>query len=191
MPKLQLEQAVWRISLLGISVSITSNALNDCIDNFFAREILEDFECHECKNQKVWKIPGLVHLPKILMIQLKRFSPVRDQVHKLKKKIEFPFQLSFKEKEYELYATINHHGGAKQGHWCKREGLRFFVYTLTKTSPLPRGEIVDLGKDPDNHEYSGVYYPRRPRQGDRMTTSVGVKYAKQAPIHNMACFVHQ
>ncbi|KAL2916818.1 hypothetical protein HK105_203597 [Polyrhizophydium stewartii] len=112
--------------------------LEDCIAQHLKEEEVEDWYCSNCKTHAEGKKKlDLWRLPKILIVQLKRFvmHPRIQAWTKLETLVNFPVdeldvgQFSVceeeKGKKYELFAVGNHFGNTEHGHYmafCKRNG---------------------------------------------------------------------
>ena len=117
----------------GFEMSIeNSDNLNDCMNEYFKQETLQDYKCNKCEQKTCTKQIELLNTPKYLIISLKRFeySYVRNMWVKDNKKIDFPIFLHFKDfllknndnkkvknDLYKLTSVINHIGGSNNGHY--------------------------------------------------------------------------
>ncbi|KAL4497886.1 hypothetical protein ABPG72_000641 [Tetrahymena utriculariae] len=127
--------------------------IQDCIEQFTEKEILDDDEkwfCPECKDfQKSEKKIDLWKLPPILMICMKRFQYTAKSKKKITTKVEFPvhhFDMSEfipktlqKEKPiYDLFSVISHSGYLNFGHYvayCKnQEDKQWYLFNDSKTT---------------------------------------------------------
>jgi ubiquitin carboxyl-terminal hydrolase 8 len=105
--------------------------LEDCLDNFFKIELLNNdnkYNCEKC-NIKVDAIKQIEfwYLPKVLIIQLKRFEAHSFFSKKKNDHVECLFNISLekyccnisdcKDYNYELYSVCNHYGGTTGGHY--------------------------------------------------------------------------
>lgn len=111
---------------ISIEVKIQSNipiSLYDCLNLFQSGSEVSDFVCDSCKKQTKAVIKTHIYKsPKILIICLKRFT---NQLKKIDNFVEIPFEISLdeyipndcKNRNYELFALINHHGQLDFGHY--------------------------------------------------------------------------
>lgn len=115
---------------LALSLPDRSSAtIQECFDNYTALSgVLESYRCEKCKNVKCCtQQSGLWRYPKIMVIQLKRFSCSSWSRSKLSTEIEFPEALDLRRyshnKEevkygvYRLYGVSHHMGSLKSGHY--------------------------------------------------------------------------
>ena len=135
-----------------ISSECSEHTLQECLSLFIEPEILsadEAWFCPSCKkHREATKQLTLWRLPPILIIQLKRFmfkNPYYKE--KINKFIQFPLenldmtefccldspQVEQQRPIYDLYATINHHGGMFGGHYTAYARTRFKNREFGKT----------------------------------------------------------
>lgn len=107
----------------------SSTTIQECFDNYTAPSgVLESYKCENCKNIKCCtQQVGLWRFPKILAIQLKRFSTSSWSRQKLSTEIDFPEALDLRRythnKEevkfgvYKLYGVSHHMGSLISGHY--------------------------------------------------------------------------
>ena len=98
------------------------NILNikECLNSFFDEKILENpIYCQYCmKPEKFYKKYILKTLPDILVLSLKRFHIVGNNIIKLKQMIDYPlYDFELVNKKYDLYGVINHNGTFNTGHY--------------------------------------------------------------------------
>eukprot|EP00828_Plagiopyla_frontata_P047734 TRINITY_DN891_c0_g1_i1.p1 TRINITY_DN891_c0_g1~~TRINITY_DN891_c0_g1_i1.p1 ORF type:complete len:400 (+),score=46.51 TRINITY_DN891_c0_g1_i1:668-1867(+) len=114
---------------------LQNTSIYDCLNQFTTPEILEQDNCWYCpqckKHKQAQKTLQIFKAPPILIVHLKRFkSKVRfsyyETYSKLNQPVYFPEQLDLSklilsdqqlDKEYQLYAYVNHYGGAGGGHY--------------------------------------------------------------------------
>ena len=103
-------------------------SLDDTFEILREEELLEEnneWFCEKCKKkQKAFKKIEVYNAPKILIIQIKRFS----QINKINTKVDFPLkdldiskyilsQAKNKNIKYDLFAVANHYGSLHFGHY--------------------------------------------------------------------------
>ncbi|CAF3610200.1 unnamed protein product [Rotaria socialis] len=108
-----------------------STTLLDCFKHFTKREVLSDddlWKCPKCAMlKKATKKIDLWLLPKILIVQLKRFNYTRYYRDKIDLRIDCPINLDLSQYvlnpaekakgKYSLIAVSNHMGGLGGGHY--------------------------------------------------------------------------
>ncbi|GAA5909816.1 uncharacterized protein JCM6883_003102 [Sporobolomyces salmoneus] len=145
--------------------------LEDCIDEFLREEILEGenaWNCPQCRRPRTAsKQLAITRLPKILIIQLKRFTSYSSFSAKVETNVDFPledldlgyllppkstsnrFDLNLPHEantNYELYALVNHLGSENtSGHYTAivRKGDTFLEIDDESITPVPASELVD------------------------------------------------
>ena len=147
-------------------------SIDDCLERFRIEELLTDdnkYYCSVCKeHQNTHKKMDIYKLPKILVIQLKRFSKgggsskyggIRSMMSSSKNSdlIDFPVQeldmgkylLDKPEGEdymYDLYAVSNHMGSLYGGHYtayCKNSiNDKWYYYNDSSCGPTSKSDIV-------------------------------------------------
>ena len=137
--------------------------LIDCIEYLGEEEILDGkdlFFCENCKNkQKSMKKIEIYNIPKILIIQLKRFN----HDSKITTKVNYPinnldltkYVLSYKnsninnyfEAKYDLFAVANHYGSLSFGHYkayCKNSiDNNWYEFNDSNVKQISEDEIVN------------------------------------------------
>eukprot|EP01090_Pellita_catalonica_P016435 TRINITY_DN4691_c0_g1_i1.p1 TRINITY_DN4691_c0_g1~~TRINITY_DN4691_c0_g1_i1.p1 ORF type:complete len:646 (+),score=94.46 TRINITY_DN4691_c0_g1_i1:236-1939(+) len=111
-------------------VKNTTLGIESCLKQFCKPEVLgkqDMWYCSSCKEHKqATKALELWHLPKILIVQLKRFQYSKHYREKLNTFCDFPlsnFDLSpyvlsgQKNLQYNLFGVSNHSGGLRGGHY--------------------------------------------------------------------------
>ncbi|UYV73887.1 USP2 [Cordylochernes scorpioides] len=93
-------------------------SLMGCLKEHFKTEVLDDFTCSNCGTKNSIKKYGVTQWPRILTLQLKRFSAF--ELAKIKKMVDCPTTLDLSqfgsEAKYKLYAFVNHFGSLDTGH---------------------------------------------------------------------------
>jgi len=104
-------------------------SIYDCIDNYFKKEIVDEYRCDKCKsaNAKTTMCRALVNLPTVLIISLKRFRTIdnygrREKVHR---RVTYPIILDVSKYcvtnvnngAYKLMAVNIHSGSVDGGHY--------------------------------------------------------------------------
>jgi ubiquitin C-terminal hydrolase len=115
-------------NVLKIAIEKDANTIEDCVRLEFKSEMIEGYECDACKKKTTTKKSvSIWRLPKVLIITLKRFTPMGQ-------KIQVPLQYDgqpicledffspesnehTKTKKYKNFATIDHHGNHMGGHY--------------------------------------------------------------------------
>jgi len=107
-----------------IHLSLTYDDISDCIIDFIKLENM-DGTCEKCKlSENLARITTIWRFPKVLIINLKRFSWVKESgsIHRINKNIHLDDQLKFESSGfnfvYTLSSVVNHHGfGPHSGHY--------------------------------------------------------------------------
>jgi len=117
---------------LALSFAKGATHLNDMMEQFLKEEELDDlFNCEKCKTKRKSKKKFVIwRLPKILVIQLKRFEYTQYRRDKINKSVTFPvknFDLSkytgestdssIRDSKYTLFGIVNHGGSLSGGHY--------------------------------------------------------------------------
>ncbi|UYV73786.1 USP2 [Cordylochernes scorpioides] len=93
-------------------------SLLDVFDEHFKCEILSDYTCSDCHNQGAIRTYSVAQWPKVLLLQLKRFSVF--ETPKIEKMVRYPPILNLRkfgfDSAYKLYAVTNHYGDMFTGH---------------------------------------------------------------------------
>jgi ubiquitin C-terminal hydrolase len=103
-------------------------SLMDCVKKELEEEYIDDYHCDGCKlKTKTKKIQTIWKLPRVLILTLKRFTPIgtRDNSNLNYNGDELTFTEIFspesveqtKNKAYKLFATVDHHGHHMGGHY--------------------------------------------------------------------------
>jgi ubiquitin carboxyl-terminal hydrolase 2/21 len=116
---------------LKISCEKNATSIKDCFLAEFQDEEIDGYDCDKCKEKsKTKKTVRIWKLPKVLIVTLKRFTPfgTRDntpivydgQSLCLKDIFSIDSHDTSKEKEYRIFATIDHHGHHMGGHYTSQ-----------------------------------------------------------------------
>ena len=96
------------------SDSRSAVSLQDCLKQSFAEETIPDgWQCNSCgdQNAAVKKESLLLHLPELLIIQLKRFKPTLRGYVKDNSAVSLPKdELLLMNRKYQLVGLVNHCG---------------------------------------------------------------------------------
>ena len=142
-------------------------SLEETFESFGEEELLDEnneWYCENCKKkQRAKKKLEIYHTPKILIIQIKRFS----HVNKINTKVDFPLKdldlskyILSKDKtksiKYDLFAVANHYGSLTYGHYtafCKNS-IDEKWYEFNDSCVY---EITDLSKIVSSNAYVLFY----------------------------------
>jgi ubiquitin carboxyl-terminal hydrolase 2/21 len=105
--------------------------LQECFLNEFKNEEIDGYQCDHCKEKsKTQKTICIWKLPKMLIVTLKRFTPfgTRDNTPLLYDGSPICFKGLFskdsgessKDKDYSIFATVDHHGNHMGGHYTSQ-----------------------------------------------------------------------
>ncbi|XP_033095827.1 ubiquitin carboxyl-terminal hydrolase 4-like [Anneissia japonica] len=156
--------------------------LDDCIKLFLTKEQLgrdDLWYCPECKeHRQAYKKFDLWKLPKILVINLKRFSYNRYWRDKLDAHVVYPVEnLNMKEHVineeggpfvYDLIGVVNHYGGLGGGHYTAYakniEDQQWYNFDDSSVSSVDKDNVVSkagyvlfyMRKDPDDARHRRV-----------------------------------
>ena len=146
----------WSVLKLPIpgadKVGAPAPVLKDCIAAAFESETLDDYTCDACKKRGSARIEhGLSRLPRNLILSLKRFTntgaKVRARIAYDEADIDFedfrawPTLQLGRDAHYRLYATIEHLGSSRGGHYIMRgrDAEGWTVYDDGSLHPSPVG----------------------------------------------------
>ncbi|XP_071961505.1 ubiquitin carboxyl-terminal hydrolase 15-like [Antedon mediterranea] len=156
--------------------------LDDCIKLFLTKEQLgkdDLWYCPECKeHRQAYKKFDLWKLPKILVINLKRFSYNRYWRDKLDAHVVYPVE-NFNIKEYvlnedggpfvyDLLGVVNHYGGLGGGHYTAYakniEDQQWYNFDDSSVSAVDKDSVISkagyvlfyMRKDPDDARHRRV-----------------------------------
>ena len=139
--------------LFGVQVSVPEGnspiKVKEGILQIFDECVIDDWKCPSCLNVGVGsRSSTTVSFPGLLIVHIKRFSWRSGSLVKLSNNIDcpsIPLDLSVLQNslEYDLIATINHHGSVSSGHYSANVNIegQWFVCDDRKTS-ITRREIV-------------------------------------------------
>lgn len=125
-----------RETISSLSLPITSDQIEQCIENFLSTENMTDVKCETCNkrtNQK--RTFEFSKLPNVMVITFKRFEYNRQtrKISKIGTDVAFPKRLEFGQQAYKLCSFINHTGSFDGGHY----------YTYTETGENEWTEFND------------------------------------------------
>jgi len=144
---------VLKLPIPGAEVAgSTAPIFKECIDEFFASEILDDFTCEACKARgKSKKELSISRFPKFMTVMLKRYTKkgqkVQARIPYDERNIEFTKHRAWpklqKEEiaKYTLRATIEHSGSRHFGHYVSRvrKGDKWFLFDDASVSECSVG----------------------------------------------------
>eukprot|EP00826_Nyctotherus_ovalis_P062072 TRINITY_DN8915_c0_g1_i2.p1 TRINITY_DN8915_c0_g1~~TRINITY_DN8915_c0_g1_i2.p1 ORF type:complete len:344 (-),score=50.24 TRINITY_DN8915_c0_g1_i2:228-1259(-) len=114
------KESVKHDAFLDLSLAISGNSLEECLDQYFLEEELKDiYFCERCNSlQSAVRGVRMHQCPKYLILHLKRLLPER----KITKVIKYPVELALTKftssrAEYELQAVCVHTGSGAGGHF--------------------------------------------------------------------------
>lgn len=120
--------------------------LHDLFKDFFKDEILT-YECENCKKREecIQKLE-ISKFPKILSLQLKRFTYNNT---KNKEYIKIPEIFTHNKKEYKLYSIVNHSGNCNSGHYYNYSKIQseWYVFNDSQIGILSKQNF----NTPDNY----------------------------------------
>lgn len=136
--KLDVSHSFQPFHNLMLHIPNNATSLYDCLDAFTEQEDIEG---------KMLKKTMLYRLPKILVIQLSRFT---NNLRKINKLIDYPKTLNMTkytsssnvEKRYELYAVCNHFGSMGGGHYTASARVNGKWYNFNDSMVTPISEVV-------------------------------------------------
>jgi ubiquitin C-terminal hydrolase len=136
--KLDVSHSFQPFHHLMLHIPNNATSLYDCLDAFTEQEDVEG---------KMLKKTMLYRLPKILVIQLSRFT---NNLRKINKLIDYPKTLNMSkytsssnvEKRYELYAVCNHFGSMGGGHYTASARVNGKWYNFNDSMVTPISEVV-------------------------------------------------
>lgn len=142
-----------------LQLSIPDNATNihECLDEFSKEEKMDSHNMIKCdfcgRLNKSVKQTKLYKLPKILIIQLKRFRVNNYGIinQKINRMIEYPIDLDINNNKYKLYGVNNHHSigdfnSINFGHYTTNVINRFDNkwYTFDDAKPIVELDESDI-----------------------------------------------
>ena len=110
---------------------LNGKTLNETIEAEFSEEAIEGYDCDACKQKTTTKKTASIwRLPRVLIVTLKRFTPFGMRDNSLLNydgsNVQFTDMFSkesneeSKNKTYQLFATIEHHGNHQGGHYTSQ-----------------------------------------------------------------------
>lgn len=154
---------------MEVEIPNTSGTLYDCLDNYCFKELLQgddSYNCEKCKKKtEATKVLKIWTLPKILVIQLKRFN---FKLRKNNRHISCPMKLNMTKyvthpaastthgngidesgvglQMYNLISVIEHSGTLQGGHYiskCKvTDGVGWKQFNDASVNTIPEKEVV-------------------------------------------------
>ncbi|KAF0990575.1 hypothetical protein HZS_1291 [Henneguya salminicola] len=144
---------------------VPENSLYSCLNNFFATETFEnsnEIYCQNCTEKFKTKIYSkaskkfrILKLPRHLIIHLKRFKQIDDNIIKVHDHIKFPETLNLKQycrlrgtsSVYSLFAVIEHIGGLQIGHYIayvrfSTAGKRWYIVNDGCVKEVPIDDVL-------------------------------------------------
>ncbi len=132
--------------------------LMDCLDEFMARETLDDlYRCDKChKRTRATKQLGIYRLPRVLVLQLKRFSSSLSSYSRAKITTDVSFPIDGLDVTalneggqgpgvYDLVAVSCHTGSLGGGHYtayCRAgPGMQWYDYNDSRVSPVSQSSV--------------------------------------------------
>ncbi|XP_031368131.1 ubiquitin carboxyl-terminal hydrolase Usp2-like isoform X3 [Apis dorsata] len=161
----------WDLSL-PIPARSGTVKLSQCLEHFTREEVLDGDEkptCSKCQmRRKCTKSFSIQKFPKILVIHLKRFSPMERFRSKLNVMVDFPLTgldlSAFAAPRvpgctYNLYGVANHSGTTHSGHYtayCKHPySAEWHEYNDSRVSAVPARSVV-------SNEAYVLFYEQQP-----------------------------
>jgi ubiquitin carboxyl-terminal hydrolase 2 len=161
-------------SLVPVEIAARALTLYDCLDQFMALEHMDDVECERCSREhgktKVTKQFRLWTLPKMLVIQLKRFDPMMRKINQfiqaprilnLTSYISHPRVLGQIDANpnalqlYHLKGIVCHSGQLQGGHYtakCYREDDScWYDFNDDRVSVIPENVVDQALQSPLNY----------------------------------------
>lgn len=147
----------WSMLKLPIPGAETAGApapnLQDCFREQFANEVLDDYACDECKTRGRSDIyHAISRMPAHLIVSLKRFTNRGSKVHAriaynpdsvdLAELLAWPHIQGLRTAHYRVYATIEHLGSSRAGHYYMRARQpdgSWLVYDDARVAESPNG----------------------------------------------------
>lgn len=166
-------------SLVPVEIDPKGLTLNDCLDRFMSVEQLEDVICERCSGPERNKTTAtkqfrLWTLPKVLIVQLKRFDPMMRKINQfiqvpkvlnLTKYISHPRVVSQRQHNpaalqlYDLKGIVCHSGRLHGGHYtakCYRDASEHFPagwydYNDARVQHIPDAAVDKVLQSPLNY----------------------------------------
>lgn len=151
----------WSILKLPIPGAETAGApaptLQSCFREQFAKEVLDDYACDKCHSRGHSDIyHAISRMPAHLIVSLKRFTNSGAKVHAripydpdkvdLAELLAWPSIQGLRTAHYRVYATIEHLGSSRAGHYYMRARQpddSWLVYDDGRVAASPNGGIAN------------------------------------------------
>ena len=109
-----------RETISSLELPITSDQIEQCIENFLSTEKMKDVKCEKCdKRTSQKRTLEFAKLPNVMVITLKRFEYNRQtaKISKIDTDVLFPKRLEIGQQGYKLCSFVNHTGSFDGGHY--------------------------------------------------------------------------
>lgn len=130
--------------------------LSACIDKAFDKEVLDDYQCDNCKTRGQADLEHTISkLPPVLILSLKRFDNSNNKIRTkvevdldatdFSKWISFPSVSTHISTKYSVFAVIEQHGGTRGGHYlsyAKHKGA-WISYDDQQINDVPTDRVVN------------------------------------------------
>lgn len=114
-------------SILEVDIEGNDDDLISSIQRYFTSHYVQDWTCDKCneKSEKNRVIQQLWHLPKVLIVCVKRFKFMNNKMMKLRNTFKIPNEIDLQNHclqqkinyKYKLSSVINHLGSSYYGHY--------------------------------------------------------------------------
>ena len=131
-------------------------SLSECIDKAFDKEILDDYQCDNCKTRGQAELEHTISkLPPVLIISLKRFdnnnNKIRTKVlvdldnNNMSKWVSFPAVKKHISTDYSVFGVIEHLGGSRGGHYLAytKHNDEWISYDDTSMNKVSADKIIN------------------------------------------------
>ena len=147
----------WMMIKAPIDAAAGNNQpLSACIDKAFDKEVVDDYECENCKTRGQVDLEHTISkLPPVIILSLKRFDNNNNKIRTkididldktdFAKWISFPSVAKHISTEYTIFAAIEHHGGSRGGHYlsyAKHNGA-WISYDDQQISDVPTDRVIN------------------------------------------------
>ena len=146
----------WMMIKAPIDKSKNPQSLAECIDRAYDKELLDDYQCDNCKTRGQADLEHTISkLPPVIILSLKRFD---NSNNKLRNKIDidlnsvdfakwtsFPSVTKHIRTNYSVFAAIEQFGGTRGGHYisyAKHAGT-WVRYDDTSSSEVPESSVIN------------------------------------------------
>ena len=144
---------ILKLPIPGAEVAgATAPVFAECIDEFFASEVLDDYTCDACKGRGTSKKEITIsRFPKYLTVMLKRYTKkgqkVQARIPYDERNIDFTKHRAWPDLQkeetarYSLRATIEHAGSRHFGHYVSRvkKGDKWYIFDDASVSECSAG----------------------------------------------------